>query len=69
MRAAQRAALPDLTDDDVVGSAYCIRDYHVDAHLGGDDGLAVARDALARARRRGSSSTSCPTTSRPTTRG
>ncbi|MGH9117943.1 MAG: alpha-amylase family glycosyl hydrolase [Acidimicrobiales bacterium] len=41
-----RAALPELTDDDVVGSAYCIRDYHVDPWLGGDEGLA-ARAALA----------------------
>ena len=30
MAAAQRAALPDVTDEDVVGSAYCIRDYRVD---------------------------------------
>ncbi|MGW5524669.1 alpha-amylase family glycosyl hydrolase [Gordonia sp. NPDC003950] len=42
-----RAALPDLTDADVVGSPYCIRDYTVDAHLGGPDGLAAARRALA----------------------
>ena len=42
---ARRAA--GLTEDDVVGSAYCIRNYHVDDHLGGDAGLAVARDALA----------------------
>ncbi len=46
MAEAQRGALPDLTDDDVVGSAYCIRDYRVDARLGGDDGLAAAREAL-----------------------
>jgi hypothetical protein len=39
--------LPDLTDDDVVGSAYCIRDYRVDDRLGGPAGLAVARRALA----------------------
>ncbi len=48
MRAAHAATLPDLVDADVVGSAYCIRSYHVDAHLGGDEGLAVARDELAR---------------------
>ncbi len=48
MRAAHAAALPDLVDADVVGSAYCIRSYHVDAHLGGDEGLAVAREELAR---------------------
>jgi glycosidase len=47
MVAAQRAALPDVTDDDVVGSAYCIRDYVVDDHLGGEAGLAAARAALA----------------------
>ena len=41
------AALPDLVPDDVVGSAYCVRDYAVDPHLGGDHGLAVARAALA----------------------
>ncbi len=48
MRAAHIAALPVLTDGDVVGSAYCVRDYHVDARLGGDEGLAIARAALAR---------------------
>jgi len=42
-----RAALVDLTDDDVVGSAYCIRAYVVDEHLGGEGGLAAARAALA----------------------
>jgi hypothetical protein len=47
MAAAQREVLADLTDADVVGSAYCIRDYVVDEHLGGDDGLAAARAALA----------------------
>jgi hypothetical protein len=48
MATAQRAALPDLTDADVVGSAYCIRDYVVDPRLGGEAGLASARAALAR---------------------
>jgi hypothetical protein len=47
MAAAHREALADLTDDDVVGSAYCIRDYRVDDRLGGDAGLAAARTALA----------------------
>lgn len=42
-----RAALPDLTDTDVVGSPYCIQDYVVDDHLGGRTGLAVARAELA----------------------
>ncbi|HEY5879524.1 MAG TPA: alpha-amylase family glycosyl hydrolase [Nakamurella sp.] len=40
-------ALPDWTPEDVVGSPYCVRDYVVDEHLGGRDGLAAARSALA----------------------
>ncbi len=47
-RAATEAALPDATEDDVVGSAYCIRGYEVDEHLGGDAGLAVGRAELAK---------------------
>ena len=42
-----RETLPDYTDDDVVGSAYCIRDYVVDDHLGGPTALKVARAELA----------------------
>ena len=42
-----RGILPDLRDEDVVGSPYCVRDYVVDEHLGGPDGLAAARRALA----------------------
>ncbi len=42
-----RRALPDFTEADNVGSPYCIRDYTVDAHLGGPGGLAAARGALA----------------------
>jgi hypothetical protein len=42
-----RRALPDYTSDDVAGSPYCIRDYTVDARLGGPAGLEVARAALA----------------------
>ena len=42
-----RRALPDFVTQDVVGSPYCIRDYRVDAHLGGPEGLAAARAALA----------------------
>lgn len=42
-----RDTLPDYTTDDVVGSPYCIRDYRVDDHLGGPEGLATARAALA----------------------
>lgn len=39
--------LPNLTQDDVVGSPYCVRRYAVDEHLGGPDGLAAARKQLA----------------------
>src|SRR5262249_19947259 len=42
-----RRALPDVTEEDIVGSPYCIRDYTVAAHLGGAEGLAAAREALA----------------------
>ncbi|MER6959412.1 MULTISPECIES: alpha-amylase [unclassified Streptomyces] len=45
--ASFREALPDLTDADIVGSPYCVRDYVVDAALGGPDGLAAARVQLA----------------------
>jgi hypothetical protein len=48
LRAAQAAALPGYADSDVVGSAYCIRDYVVDERLGGEQGLARARAALAK---------------------
>jgi glycosidase len=47
LMASFRAALPDLTDADVVGSPYCIRDYSVATSLGGTAGLASAREALA----------------------
>jgi hypothetical protein len=40
-------ALPDWEPADVVGSPYCVRDYVVDDHLGGPEGLAKARRALA----------------------
>jgi hypothetical protein len=39
-----RAALPDLRDEDIVGSAYCIRRYEADERLGGRAGLAAARE-------------------------
>jgi len=42
-----RRVLPDFTSDDVAGSPYCIRNYTVDAALGGREGLAIARRALA----------------------
>ena len=47
LRASFRDALPDLTDADIAGSPYCVRDYVVDASLGGPDGLAAARTRLA----------------------
>ena len=45
--ASFHAALPDLEDADVLGSAYCIRRYEVDQRFGGRRGLAAARAALA----------------------
>jgi hypothetical protein len=42
-----REALPDVTNADVVGSPYCIRDYAVARQLGGPKGLASARESLA----------------------
>ena len=39
-------ALPDLQDDDIAGSPYCIREYLVDPVIGGDKGLAKARKEL-----------------------
>jgi hypothetical protein len=44
--AAYRAALPDLRDEDVIGSPYCVHDYVVDERFGGPEGLAVAREQL-----------------------
>jgi hypothetical protein len=46
LQADYRRALPDYTEDDVIGSPYCIRRYEVDLWLGGREGLAVARKAL-----------------------
>ena len=43
-----RRALPDFRPEDNVGSPYCVRRYVVDAHLGGADGLAVARQELSK---------------------
>jgi len=45
--AAYCAALPDLHEDDVLGSPYCVRDYVVDKRFGGPRGLAAAREQLA----------------------
>jgi hypothetical protein len=41
-------ALPDFRPEDNVGSPYCVRRYVVDAHLGGPEGLATARQELAK---------------------
>src|SRR5262245_52774445 len=43
-----RRALPDFRPEDNVGSAYSVRRYTVDPHLGGAAGLATARHELAR---------------------
>lgn len=40
-------ALPDFTEADNAGSPYCVRNYAVDHHLGGSEGLAAARKELA----------------------
>ncbi len=42
-----RRALPDFSFIDNVGSPYCVRRYTVDYQLGGDEGLAIAREQLA----------------------
>ncbi|MFF1303272.1 alpha-amylase [Streptomyces sp. NPDC058307] len=47
LMASFREALPDVTEADIAGSPYCVRDYVVDASLGGPDGLAAARARLA----------------------
>ncbi|HET8843865.1 MAG TPA: alpha-amylase family glycosyl hydrolase, partial [Ktedonobacteraceae bacterium] len=47
LQADFRRALPDYTSADNVGSAYCVRRYIVDKHLGGPEELAVARQMLA----------------------
>ncbi|GAA3611308.1 alpha-amylase family glycosyl hydrolase [Nonomuraea rosea] len=41
-------ALPDVTDGDIAGSPYCVREYEVDAALGGRAGLVAARAELDR---------------------
>jgi hypothetical protein len=43
-----RRALPDFSAVDNVGSPYCVSNYVVDHHLGGTEGLAIARAELAR---------------------
>lgn len=44
--AEYQRALPDYTDDDVVGSPYAVRRYMVDSHLGGREELAFFRERL-----------------------
>ena len=43
-----RSALPDFLSYDNVGSPYCVRRYQVDPHFGGAEGLARARQQLAK---------------------
>jgi glycosidase len=43
-----RAALPDFGPEDNIGSAYSVKNYAVDGRLGGSEGLAVARQELAK---------------------
>jgi hypothetical protein len=43
-----RDALPDYTTNDIAGSPYCVRQYTVAPSLGGNAGLAVAREELKR---------------------
>ena len=40
-------ALPDYTPDDNIGSPYCVRQYIVDPHFGGNAAMAIARQQLA----------------------
>ena len=47
LRDFQRA-LPDFRAEDNVGSPYCVKRYVVDPHLGGAEGLAVARQELSK---------------------
>lgn len=43
-----KKVLPDFSEKDLAGSAYCIRNYVVDSDIGGPEGLANARRELAR---------------------
>ncbi len=38
--------MPDLRDEDVIGSPYCVHDYVADERFGGPEGLALAREQL-----------------------
>ena len=46
LQAEFRRVLPDYRPEDNLGSAYCVRDYVVAAHLGGPAALAQARAEL-----------------------
>src|SRR2546423_3354608 len=46
LQADFRSALPNYISADNVGSAYCVRRYVVDEHLGGPAGLALPRQQL-----------------------
>lgn len=46
LQAEFRRALDNYTPSDNIGSAYCIRDYVVDERIGGQEGLANAREQL-----------------------
>ncbi|MFE0256685.1 alpha-amylase [Streptomyces sp. NPDC059010] len=48
LRGAFTSAVPDLHDEEIAGSPYCVRRYEVDASLGGAEGLAAARAELDR---------------------
>ena len=43
-----RRLLPDFTAQDNVGSAYCVKDYRVDARLGGPKGLGAGQIGVGR---------------------
>src|SRR5437588_7578727 len=43
-----RATLPDLSNDDVIGSPYCVRSYELEPRFGEPTALGAARAALAR---------------------
>jgi glycosidase len=42
-----KEALPDFSGEDIAGSPYCIKDYVVDGHFGGNKGLVALRKGLA----------------------
>ncbi|MEV0522325.1 alpha-amylase family glycosyl hydrolase [Streptomyces sp. NPDC050439] len=48
LRGAFAGAVPDIGEEDIAGSPYCIRRYEVDAALGGPAGLVAARTELDR---------------------